>query len=37
VGATLLLLLSGGPCCSHTRLARTPYLVLSYVNGLPPI
>ncbi|XP_032749839.1 nesprin-4 isoform X2 [Rattus rattus] len=37
VGATLLLPLSGVPCCSHTRLARTPYLVLSYVNGLPPI
>ncbi|XP_017652387.1 nesprin-4 isoform X2 [Nannospalax galili] len=37
VGATLLLPISGGPCCSHIRLARTPYLVLSYVNGLPPI
>ncbi|XP_023577348.1 nesprin-4 isoform X2 [Octodon degus] len=37
VGATLLLPMSGGPCCSHARLARTPYLVLSYVNGLPPI
>ncbi|XP_052035571.1 nesprin-4 [Apodemus sylvaticus] len=37
VGATLLLPLSGVPCCSHARLARTPYLVLSYVNGLPPI
>lgn len=37
VGVTLLLPLSGVPCCSHARLARTPYLVLSYVNGLPPI
>ncbi|XP_026642094.1 nesprin-4 isoform X2 [Microtus ochrogaster] len=37
VGATLLLPLSGVPCSSHARLARTPYLVLSYVNGLPPI
>ncbi|XP_052617853.1 nesprin-4 isoform X3 [Peromyscus californicus insignis] len=37
LGATLLLPLSGVPCCSHARLARTPYLVLSYVNGLPPI
>uniref|UniRef100_A0A8C2MS70 Spectrin repeat containing, nuclear envelope family member 4 n=1 Tax=Cricetulus griseus TaxID=10029 RepID=A0A8C2MS70_CRIGR len=37
VGATLLLPLSGVRCCSHARLARTPYLVLSYVNGLPPI
>ncbi|XP_055450897.1 nesprin-4 isoform X1 [Psammomys obesus] len=37
VGATLLLPLSGIPCCSHARLVRTPYLVLSYVNGLPPI
>ncbi|XP_031241920.1 nesprin-4 isoform X2 [Mastomys coucha] len=37
VGATLLLPLSGVSCCSHARLARTPYLVLSYVNGLPPV
>ncbi|KAM4825443.1 LOW QUALITY PROTEIN: nesprin-4 [Thomomys bottae] len=37
VGAMLLLPMSGGPCCSQTRLARTPYLVLSYVNGLPPV
>ncbi|XP_005399991.1 PREDICTED: nesprin-4 isoform X1 [Chinchilla lanigera] len=37
VGATLLLPISGGPCCCHARLARTPYLVLSYVNGLPPV
>ncbi|XP_008573885.1 PREDICTED: nesprin-4 [Galeopterus variegatus] len=37
VGAMLLLPMSGGPCCSHTQLARTPYLVFSYVNGLPPI
>ncbi|KAM6153888.1 nesprin-4 [Erethizon dorsatum] len=37
VGATLLLPMSGCPCCSHARLARTPYLVLSYVNGLPPV
>ncbi|XP_066099191.1 nesprin-4 [Saccopteryx bilineata] len=37
VGAALLLLQSGGPCCSPARLARTPYLVLSYVNGPPPI
>ncbi|XP_037675465.1 nesprin-4 [Choloepus didactylus] len=36
VGAMLLLPMSGGPCCSHARLARTPYLVLSYVNGPPP-
>nr|6WMD_B Chain B, Nesprin-4 [Homo sapiens] len=28
---------SGGPCCSHARIPRTPYLVLSYVNGLPPV
>ncbi|KAM5236331.1 nesprin-4 [Ctenodactylus gundi] len=37
LGATVLLPTSGGSCCSHARLARTPYLVLSYVNGLPPI
>uniref|UniRef100_A0A8C0Z2D3 AlkB homolog 6 n=2 Tax=Canis lupus familiaris TaxID=9615 RepID=A0A8C0Z2D3_CANLF len=37
VGATLLLPLTGGSCCSPARLARTPYLVLSYVNGPPPI
>lgn len=37
VGATLLLPLSGVSCCSHARLARTSYLVLSYVNGLPPV
>ncbi|XP_021095122.1 alpha-ketoglutarate-dependent dioxygenase alkB homolog 6 isoform X2 [Heterocephalus glaber] len=37
VGATLLLPMSGSPCCSHARLARTPYLLLSYVNGPPPI
>lgn len=37
VGATLLLSLSGVSCYSHARLARMPYLVLSYVNGLPPI
>ncbi|XP_026934820.1 nesprin-4 isoform X6 [Sagmatias obliquidens] len=37
VGATLLLPMSGGSCCSPARLARTPYLVLSYVNGPPPI
>ncbi|XP_062032729.1 nesprin-4 isoform X3 [Lepus europaeus] len=37
VGATLFLPTSGGPCCSHARLARTPYLVLDYVNGPPPI
>ncbi|XP_006982092.1 nesprin-4 isoform X2 [Peromyscus maniculatus bairdii] len=37
LGATLLLPWSGVPCCAHARLARTPYLVLSYVNGLPPI
>lgn len=37
VGAMLLLPLSGVPCCPHVRLARAPYLVLSYVNGLPPI
>ncbi|XP_063108700.1 nesprin-4 isoform X3 [Cavia porcellus] len=37
VGATLFLRMLGGPCCSHGKLARTPYLVLSYVNGLPPV
>ncbi|XP_046934155.1 nesprin-4 isoform X2 [Lynx rufus] len=37
VGATLLLPPSGGSCCSPARLARTPHLVLSYVNGPPPI
>ncbi|XP_053459939.1 alpha-ketoglutarate-dependent dioxygenase alkB homolog 6 isoform X2 [Nycticebus coucang] len=37
VGAALLLPMSGVLCCFHVRLARTPYLVLSYVNGLPPI
>ncbi|XP_059855431.1 nesprin-4 isoform X4 [Delphinus delphis] len=37
VGATLLLPMSGDSCCSPARLARTPYLVLSYVNGPPPI
>ncbi|KAF5924286.1 nesprin-4 isoform X1 [Diceros bicornis minor] len=37
VGATLLLPLSGGPCCSPSWLARTPYVVLSYVNGPPPV
>ncbi|XP_068384701.1 nesprin-4 isoform X6 [Eschrichtius robustus] len=34
VGATLLLPMSGGSCCSP---ARTPHLVLSYVNGPPPV
>ncbi|XP_012881637.1 PREDICTED: nesprin-4 [Dipodomys ordii] len=37
VGTMLLLPMSGGSCCSHAPLARTPYLVLSYVNGLPPV
>lgn len=37
VGATLLLPTSEGSCCSPARLARTPYLVLSYVNGPAPI
>ncbi|XP_069314241.1 nesprin-4 [Eulemur rufifrons] len=37
VVATLLLPMSGVLCCSHAQLARTPYLVLSYVNGLPPV
>ncbi|KAM9049133.1 nesprin-4 isoform 2-T2 [Megaptera novaeangliae] len=37
VGATLLLPMSGGSCCSPAQLARTPYLVLSYVNGPPPV
>ncbi|XP_051018765.1 nesprin-4 [Acomys russatus] len=37
VGATVLLPLSGVPCRSHARLARAPYLMLSYVNGLPPV
>ncbi|XP_036038627.1 nesprin-4 isoform X2 [Onychomys torridus] len=36
LGAALLPL-AGVPCCPHARLAGTPYLVLSYVNGLPPI
>lgn len=37
VGTTMLLPQSEGLCCSPARLARTPYLVLSYVNGPPPI
>ncbi|KAM7058987.1 nesprin-4 [Molossus nigricans] len=37
VGSTLLLPQSGGSCCSPARLARTPHLVLNYVNGPPPI
>ncbi|XP_077832499.1 nesprin-4 isoform X4 [Macaca mulatta] len=37
VGAMFLLPVSGGPCCSNARIPRTPYLVLSYVNGLPPV
>nr|XP_007994653.2 nesprin-4 isoform X3 [Chlorocebus sabaeus] len=37
VGATFLLPVSGDPCCSNARKPRTPYLVLSYVNGLPPV
>uniref|UniRef100_A0A8C5K6Z9 Spectrin repeat containing, nuclear envelope family member 4 n=1 Tax=Jaculus jaculus TaxID=51337 RepID=A0A8C5K6Z9_JACJA len=37
VGAMLLWSMSSGPCCSHARLSRTPYLVLSYVNGPPPV
>nr|XP_012292969.1 nesprin-4 isoform X1 [Aotus nancymaae] len=37
VGATFLLPVSGGPCCFHARMPRIPYLVLSYVNGLPPV
>nr|XP_054959032.1 nesprin-4 isoform X2 [Pan paniscus] len=37
VGAMFLLPMSGGPCCSNARIPRTPYLVLSYVNGLPPV
>ncbi|XP_070415614.1 nesprin-4 [Equus przewalskii] len=37
VGATVLLPLSGDPCSSPARLARTPYVVLSYVNGPPPV
>ncbi|XP_077629908.1 nesprin-4 isoform X3 [Crocuta crocuta] len=37
LGATVLLPPSGGSCWSPARLARTPYLVLSYVNGPPPI
>ncbi|KAM9632327.1 nesprin-4 [Trichechus inunguis] len=36
VAATLLLPMAGGLCCSNARLARTPYLVLSYVSGPPP-
>ncbi|XP_057568512.1 nesprin-4 [Hippopotamus amphibius kiboko] len=36
VGVTMLLPTSGDSCCSPARLARTPYLVLSYVNGPPP-
>ncbi|XP_055992063.1 nesprin-4 [Sorex fumeus] len=37
VGATMLLPMTGDPCCSPSRLARAPYLVLSYVNGPPPL
>ncbi|KAF6079581.1 spectrin repeat containing nuclear envelope family member 4 [Phyllostomus discolor] len=37
VGTTMFLPQSEGLCCSPARLARTPYLVLSYVNGPPPI
>ncbi|XP_047383553.1 nesprin-4 isoform X2 [Sciurus carolinensis] len=37
MGITLFLPMSGSPCCSRARRARTPYLMLSYVNGLPPI
>uniref|UniRef100_A0A2K5KNG6 Spectrin repeat containing nuclear envelope family member 4 n=1 Tax=Cercocebus atys TaxID=9531 RepID=A0A2K5KNG6_CERAT len=37
VGAMFLLPVSGSPCCSNARIPRTPYLVLSYVNGLPPV
>uniref|UniRef100_A0A2K5WQ99 Spectrin repeat containing nuclear envelope family member 4 n=1 Tax=Macaca fascicularis TaxID=9541 RepID=A0A2K5WQ99_MACFA len=37
VGAMFLLPVSGGPCCSNARIPRTPHLVLSYVNGLPPV
>ncbi|KAK2088272.1 Nesprin-4 [Saguinus oedipus] len=37
VGAMFLLPVSGGPCCFHARMPRIPYLVLSYVNGLPPV
>ncbi|XP_035868860.1 nesprin-4 isoform X3 [Phyllostomus discolor] len=36
VGTTMFLPQSEGLCCSPARLARTPYLVLSYVNGPPP-
>ncbi|OWK15823.1 hypothetical protein Celaphus_00004484, partial [Cervus elaphus hippelaphus] len=34
VGITLFLPKSGGSCCSPAQLIRTPYLELSYVNGL---
>ncbi|XP_029781828.1 nesprin-4 isoform X2 [Suricata suricatta] len=37
MGATLLLPPLGGSCWSPARLAKTPYLVLSYVNGPPPV
>ncbi|KAF7470253.1 Hypothetical predicted protein [Marmota monax] len=37
MGVTLFLPISGGPCCSHARQAKMPHLMLSYVNGLPPI
>ncbi|XP_036784905.1 nesprin-4 isoform X6 [Manis pentadactyla] len=37
VGASVLLPPSGGSCCCPTRQTRTPYLVLNYVNGPPPI
>ncbi|XP_017362166.1 nesprin-4 isoform X3 [Cebus imitator] len=37
VGAVFLLPVSGGLCCFHARMPRIPYLVLSYVNGLPPV
>ncbi|XP_036877289.2 nesprin-4 isoform X6 [Manis javanica] len=37
VGATVLLPPLGGSCCCPTRQTRTPYLVLNYVNGPPPV
>ncbi|XP_006899771.1 PREDICTED: nesprin-4 [Elephantulus edwardii] len=36
MAATLLLPTSGGLCCTQSQLARSPYLVLNYINGPPP-
>uniref|UniRef100_A0A8D2CZI9 Spectrin repeat containing nuclear envelope family member 4 n=1 Tax=Sciurus vulgaris TaxID=55149 RepID=A0A8D2CZI9_SCIVU len=37
MSVTLFLPMSGSPCCFRARRAQMPYLMLSYVNGLPPI